>query len=275
MQVFNKIADLRLYLKNKGVIGFVPTMGALHNGHVSLVKESVNQCDITVSSIFVNPTQFNNPDDLKRYPRTLEADCRLLEQNDCDIVFAPAIEEVYPDGYRLLDIDFGYLEKVMEGKFRPGHFRGVATVVKRLFDIVEPQKAFFGQKDYQQLMVIKELVKRYQISTQIVGCPIIRESDGLAMSSRNMLLSEAERKEAGNICRILTLAKELWKKEDVNFIKQVVKNEFGKTNLQLEYFEIAGSENLQLIGTKEDTKNVIACVAAYCGKVRLIDNMFL
>ncbi|MDE7373783.1 MAG: pantoate--beta-alanine ligase, partial [Odoribacter sp.] len=202
MQVFNtknELANRIAGLKKEGkVIGFVPTMGALHEGHLSLVKASKKNSDITVVSIFVNPTQFNDPEDLKRYPRTLEQDIRLLETVDCDIVFAPSVEEIYPEP-DTRKFDFGYLESVMEGAKRPGHFNGVGQVVSRLFDIVSPDKAFFGMKDFQQVAIIKYMVKQLKYNIEIIPCPIVREESGLAKSSRNTLLDEEHKKTAPHI----------------------------------------------------------------------------
>ena len=209
MQFFNTkkelLAVLEIYRNEGKVIGFVPTMGALHEGHLSLVKDSKKNSDITVVSIFVNPTQFNDPEDLKRYPRTLEKDLDLLKSVNCDLVFAPSVEEIYPEP-DTRKFDFGYLESIMEGAKRPGHFNGVGQVVSRLFDIVQPHKAFFGMKDFQQVAIIKNMVKQLNYSVEIISCPIVREENGLAKSSRNTLLEENYKKNAPHIYATLKKA---------------------------------------------------------------------
>jgi pantoate--beta-alanine ligase len=256
-------------------VGFVPTMGALHQGHLSLVEAASADNSVVVVSIFVNPTQFNDPDDLKRYPRNLEADMELLKTTRCHIVFAPDASEIYPEpDHRRFN--FGLLEEVMEGKFRPGHFNGVAQVVSRLFDIVKPDKAYFGQKDFQQLAVIKAMVKMSGMKVAIVSCPIIREDSGLAMSSRNELLSPEERKEAALIFRTLLQAKQLTEERPVQELEKWVKETINKSSfLNVEYFEIVESETLQPVSEWSNKGNKTACIAVFCGKVRLIDNIDL
>src|SRR5690606_11291701 len=225
-------------------IGFVPTMGALHQGHISLVKESVKQNDFTVVSIFVNPTQFNNSKDLKNYPRTEGADIRLLEKSGCDAAFFPTPEHIYPFGEKSENFNFHGLENQMEGKFRPGHFDGVATVVKRFFEIIAPDRAYFGEKDFQQLRVIQELVKNLNLTVEIIPVPIIREEDGLAMSSRNTRLTEEMREESPKIQQILQQAKAFLETHSIEETKKFVEEQFKKTDLDLEYFEIADEETL-------------------------------
>lgn len=259
--------------KSLGTVGFVPTMGALHQGHLSLVEKAATENGTVVVSIFVNPTQFNDSKDLERYPRTLENDLELLKPTGCDVVFAPNAKEVYPNP-DTRKFNFGKLESVMEGKHRPGHFNGVAQVVSKLFDMIKPDKAYFGLKDFQQLAIIKSMVKQMELSVEIIPCAIIREKNGLAMSSRNELLTPEQRKNAALLQETLLKAKEqkgLKSVEDVRngAIKNINKNPF----LDLEYFEIVDVEQLQSIKTWNDRKSVIACVAAFCGKVRLIDNI--
>jgi pantoate--beta-alanine ligase len=256
-------------------VGFVPTMGALHQGHLSLVEAASADNSVVVVSIFVNPTQFNDPDDLKRYPRNLEADMELLKTTRCHIVFAPDASEIYPEpDHRRFN--FGLLEEVMEGKFRPGHFNGVAQVVSRLFDIVKPDKAYFGQKDFQQLAVIKAMVKMSGMKVAIVSCPIIREDSGLAMSSRNELLSSEERKEAALIFRTLLQAKQLTEERPVQELEKWVKETINKSSfLNVEYFEIVESETLQPVTEWSSKGSKTGCIAVLCGKVRLIDNIDL
>jgi pantoate--beta-alanine ligase len=277
MLVFTQIAQLKQFLKEKGTktIGFVPTMGALHKGHVSLIEEAKKNVDITICSIFVNPIQFNDKKDLEKYPRPLESDIRILESASCDVLFNPTAAEVYPDGkHELLSLDFGILDKVMEGAFRPGHFKGVAIVVKRLFEIVEPDYAYFGEKDYQQLAIIKSMVKQLNLSVKIVGCPIIREANGLAMSSRNTLLNSEEKNIASKISMVLFLAKKKSAHLTVHELKEFVKSEINKTqSMRLEYFEIADAETLAPVFDWEKGKKLVGCIAVYVGNTRLIDNI--
>ncbi len=259
----------------EGSVGFVPTMGALHEGHLSLVEAASAENSTVVVSIFVNPTQFNDPDDLKRYPRNLVSDMELLKTTRCDIVFAPGATEIYPepDNRRF---NFGLLEEVMEGKYRPGHFNGVAQVVSRLFDIVKPDKAYFGLKDFQQLAIIKAMVRMLGMKVVIVPCPIIREESGLAMSSRNELLSQEERKEAALIYRTLEQAKQHAGLKSVQELEYWVKETINKSSfLNVEYFEIVESETLQPATDWGSKGSKTGCIAVFCGKVRLIDNIVL
>jgi pantoate--beta-alanine ligase len=254
--------------------GFVPTMGALHQGHLQLISRSCKENDITGCSIFVNPIQFNNPEDLAKYPRTLEQDAEMLEKEGCDLVFAPSVEEMYPEPVTE-KYDFGQLESVMEGRYRPGHFNGVAVVVKKLFDIVEPDRAYFGEKDFQQLRIIQALVEMKNIPVEIVPCPTIRESDGLAMSSRNRRLNPEERIHAAEIYKTLQQAGELIKTFPVDEVREISSKRLMSKGFIVDYFEIANSGTLQPAKIREEDPGVIACVAAFLGKVRLIDNMIL
>ena len=254
-------------------IGFVPTMGALHQGHLSLVEQAGQECGVVVASIFVNPTQFNDPNDLVNYPRTLEADLKMLETQGCDIVFVPTVETMYPEPDNRI-FAFGELETVMEGKFRPGHFNGVAQVVSKLFDLVNPDKAFFGQKDFQQLAIIKAMVKQLNLPVEIVPCAIVREPDGLAMSSRNKLLLPEYRKCAPQIFRMLSEAKNLAKSHSVAEVKNFVCQEIEQTNLlKLEYFEFVDELSLKAIQSWDESGIKVGCIAVFAGKVRLIDNL--
>lgn len=250
-------------------------MGALHKGHMSLVNLSLNENDVTVCSIFVNPTQFNDPADLKRYPRPVESDRQLLEEGGCDVLFMPSVEEMYPgNDYTLLNEDFGLLDKVMEGKSRPGHFAGMITIVNKLFNYVKPDKAYFGNKDFQQLTIVKYFVKKHSLPIVIRECPISRDTDNLAMSSRNRLLTEEERKAAILIPNTLFKISNMWGHNSITDLKAFVTNEFAKEPiLKLDYFEIVHFDTLQPV-LEPVAKNipVIACIAVFCGKIRLIDN---
>ena len=278
MIILNTIEETRRWLSSRRAegktIGFVPTMGALHHGHLQLIRRSCKENDITGCSIFVNPIQFNNPEDLAKYPRTLEDDVAMLEKEACDLVFVPSVEEMYPEPVRE-KYDFGDLENVMEGKYRPGHFNGVAVVVKKLLDIFEPDKAYFGEKDFQQLRIIQALVKMEKMPVEIVPCPTIRENDGLAMSSRNRRLSPEDRIIAAEIYRTLQLAKELAKTRTVAEVRDISAARLADKGFRVDYFEIANSGTLQPALSCEEAPGVIACVAAFLGKVRLIDNMIL
>ena len=260
--------------RSKGfTIGFVPTMGALHVGHLSLVEKAGKLCDIVVVSIFVNPTQFNDPNDLANYPRTLEADMKLLSTARCDYVFAPTAREMYPvpDHRKFV---FGNLETVMEGRFRPGHFNGVAQVVSKLFDIVKPDKAFFGQKDFQQLAIINELVRLMNYPVEIVPCPIVRENDGLAMSSRNRLLLPQYRECAPLIYKTLLEARKLAVTNSVQEIHEYVVDQInGSKLLEVEYFDIVDDMFLTSIKNWDTSCGKVGCIAVFAGKVRLIDNI--
>ena len=261
------------YKKEGKTIGFVPTMGALHNGHLSLVKECKKNSDVTVVSIFVNPTQFNDLEDLKRYPRTLDKDTELLKSVNCDLVFAPSVEEIYPEP-DTRKFDFGYIESVMEGAKRPGHFNGVGQVVSRLFDIVQPDKAFFGMKDFQQVAIIKNMVKQLNYNIQIVPCPIIREESGLALSSRNTLLDEDHKKNAPHIYATLKKARNLASQMNVSELKKWIADEINNNPyLETEYVEIVDDTTLKVVENWSEEGTKVACIAVYAGKIRLIDNI--
>lgn len=256
-------------------IGFVPTMGALHKGHISLVNQSVEENDITIVSIFVNPTQFNNQEDLKKYPRTEEADKEILKNSSCDAIFFPKVEDIYPEGEKSEKFSFDGIENQMEGKFRPGHFDGVATVVKRFFEIIQPDKAYFGEKDFQQLRIIQELVKKFNLNLKIVPVEIMREADGLAMSSRNTRLTKEMREEVPKIYQILSETKEFIKSNSIEATKNFVQEKFNQTKLDLEYFEIADEQTLAPASEKENHINLRGFIAVFAGEIRLIDNVSL
>jgi pantoate--beta-alanine ligase len=271
MLVFNKIISLQNFLHS----GFVPTMGALHEGHLSLVKRSKSENDITVVSIFVNPTQFGDADDYKNYPNTPDSDLEMLRRIQCDAVFAPEVDEMYPDDEnKLTDFDFGTLDKAMEGEYRQGHFNGVALVVKKLFEIVKPGNAYFGEKDFQQLMIIKKLVSMLGININIVPCPTFRENDGLAMSSRNARLNAEERKSAANLFKALSYARDNFGKLNLNeVVKNAIQIMTADPLIRVEYFSIAGEDDLLPIKEPDTSKPCRAFVAAFAGSIRLIDNM--
>lgn len=278
MKVFSKKSEITAFLNEKRSekldIGFVPTMGALHAGHISLIEYALQQTEVCVCSIFVNPTQFNDKDDLARYPRMPEKDLKMLEEAGCHAVFMPAVEEIYPQ-QDTRQFDFGYLDTILEGERRPGHFNGVAQVVSILFDIIKPHRAFFGSKDYQQVMVIKEMVRQLNLAIDIVACPILREDDGLAMSSRNMLLSTDERKIAAFIPDVMQMSLVMKMKENtVMEIKRAVTNLLDKdSDYKLDYFEICDASTLMPISNWNEAKRYVAVIACYVGKVRLIDNL--
>lgn len=278
MRIVHTVAELKSIDNTEfksGNIGFVPTMGALHEGHISLVERSVVENPFTIVSIFVNPTQFNDKNDLKKYPRDLMRDCKMLEQTGCNIVFAPEAKEMYPE-QDVRTFNFGSLETVMEGKHRPGHFNGVAQIVTKLFDIVEPDCAYFGLKDFQQLAIIRKIVKDYNYQVKIVPCPIVREPDGLAMSSRNALLDELPRKNAFRIFEVLNNVKKMYSSESLESIFSFVHREFEKQDvLKLEYFDIVSDSTLQSLASIPTEEPCTACIAVFAGKVRLIDNVQL
>ena len=268
-------AAIQKQISEGKTIGFVPTMGALHEGHITLIRQAAAENDFVVVSIFVNPIQFNNQEDLAKYPRTLEADVQKLEETGCKLVFAPSADEMYPEP-DLTEFDFGQLDKVMEGKFRPGHFKGVAIVVKKLFEIVTPTKAYFGEKDFQQLAIIKKMVSMLKMSLEIVACPIIREPDGLAMSSRNARLTAEERFEAPVIYKALSGIKENYSWFIPDGVKQLVKGEIQESPyFRIEYVEVADTLTLQPLDDWQDAEHAVICVAVYIGQVRLIDNIEL
>ena len=277
MKLIQSIKELRAELdicrRDGKTIGLVPTMGALHAGHASLVKRAVAENDVVVVSDFVNPTQFNDKNDLLKYPRTLEADCALLESCGAAFVFAPSVEEMYPEPDNR-QFSYAPLDTVMEGKYRPGHFNGVCQVVSKLFLMVEPDRAYFGEKDFQQLAIIREMVRRYPFDLQIVGCPIVRESDGLALSSRNARLSDEQRGQALRISQTLFASVEYAKThtlaDTVAFVEASIASAEG---LRLEYFEVVDGHTLQTVKNWEDSSYIVGCITVFCGEVRLIDNI--
>jgi pantoate--beta-alanine ligase len=281
MLIFNKQEDLAAYLQShsnpQASIGFVPTMGALHEGHLSLLRASLQQNSHTVISIFVNPTQFNNPEDLLKYPRTLENDVKLIAGVSPEIlIYAPSVEDIYNGNTKAESYDFDGLENVMEGEFRPGHFDGVGTVVKRLFEIVRPQYAYFGEKDFQQLQIVKKLVEKCQLPVTIIPCPIFRETNGLAMSSRNERLSAEERNQAALIYKTLLLAKEQFEQHEPQVVIDWVKSQFKAQSIfELEYFTIADEQQLLPCIAKEADKKYRAFIAVFANKIRLIDTISL
>lgn len=279
MKVFSKITETTAFIqkqKNSGLtIGFVPTMGALHEGHLSLMRQAKSENDLLVVSIFVNPIQFNNKKDLEKYPKTFEADSLMLEEVGCDILFAPSAIEMYPEPI-LKNYNFGLLGDVMEGANRPGHFNGVAIVVKKLFEICLPTKSYFGEKDFQQLAIINKLVKIENLDIEIIPCPIVRESDGLAMSSRNSRLSNEQRQIAPFIHKTLVQARNLAGINSVNDVKIWVENKFeSNVAFQLEYFEITDDTDLQKVSNWNNAESIMGFVVANMGNVRLIDNIRL
>ena len=279
MKLFEKIVDLQNELfevrKEGKKIGLVPTMGALHQGHASLVKRSVKENDVTVVSVFLNPTQFNDKADLERYPRNLDADCKLLEECPADYVFAPSVKEMYPTPDNR-QFNFPPVTTVMEGAKRPGHFNGVCQVVSRLFYIVRPDRAYFGEKDWQQIAVVKRLVKYINMNVEIVECPIVREADGLAMSSRNSLLTPEERAIAPNIYKVLKESVEYSKNHTVEETHNKVVNDINAIDgLEVEYFEIVDGNTLLDVKDWNDSPYIVGCITVYCGHtpIRLIDHI--
>ena len=280
MKVFKTKKELKMYLSEfrseNATIGFVPTMGALHKGHLSLLHASSKNNDLTITSIFVNPTQFNKREDLDNYPRTLEHDLMLLEKNLCDIVFIPSTDEIYTDGVLSQHFDFDGLENEMEGKYREGHFNGVGTIVKKLFEIVLPTNAYFGEKDFQQLQIIRKLVKKSTLKVNVISCATHRETNGLAMSSRNSRLTSQERDAASIIFQILCAVKNKIGKIPLKAIEQWVSEQFEKHPLfKLEYFTIANEDTLKKISEISPQKNYRAFIAVYAREVRLIDTISL
>lgn len=281
MPVFHTQTDLKDYLGQKNTlhqsIGFVPTMGALHEGHLFLVKQALKENEFVVISIFVNPTQFNNAEDLKKYPRTLEADVNLVEHLSKDIiVFAPSVEEIYNGSTIAQSFDYDGLEHEMEGVNRPGHFDGVGTIVKKLFEIVSPTRAYFGEKDFQQLQIVRKMVEKNHMNVEIVGCPIFRQADGLAMSSRNALLSKEDQEYATALYKILKKAQELFTTSSIDKVKEFVTEEIKKyPKFALEYFEIADEEFLKTATEKIEGKKYRGFIVAHIEGVRLIDNIAL
>jgi len=279
MLVFNNIDDLQKYLSpfsDEINIGFVPTMGALHEGHLSLINKASEDNDVVVVSIFVNPTQFDKAEDLEKYPRTLEKDIELLNTVKCDVLFTPNASEIYNENINSETFDFDGLENVMEGEFRIGHFDGVGTIVKKLFEIVKPANAYFGEKDFQQLQIIKKMVAKTQLPVNIIGCEIYRENDGLAMSSRNELLTKEQRDAAPFIYKTLKTVKNSFEKKTIKETSFWVQNEFkNHPSLKLEYFQIADESSLKEAETKNNRKKYRGFIAVFAGNIRLIDNIQL
>nr|WP_314840054.1 pantoate--beta-alanine ligase [uncultured Flavobacterium sp.] len=281
MPIFYGKAPLMDYLKSikdsQKTIGFVPTMGALHEGHLALMKKSLQENDATVVSIFVNPTQFNNPEDLEKYPRTLEEDVnKLTNLDDSIILYAPTVEDIYDGKPTSQPFDFDGLENQMEGKFRPGHFNGVGTIVKRLFEIVTPNNAYFGEKDFQQLQIVKKMVSKSKLPVNVIGCPIHREANNLAMSSRNERLTPLEREQASLIYKILRTAKEKFSKDSTLTISKWVQKAFeNNTQFTLEYFTIADEATLLTCTRKNKNKKYRAFIAVIVNNIRLIDTISL
>ena len=275
MKTFTTVSELREALSavERADIGFVPTMGALHAGHRSLVEKARKECKVVVVSVFVNPTQFNDKADLERYPRTEEADKKLLEAAGCDIVFMPQVEEMYPEEDTRV-FNFGCIETVMEGKYRPGHFNGVAQIVSKLFYAVEPTRSYFGEKDFQQVAIIRDMVRQLELPVEIIACPIIREESGLARSSRNELLSAEERKKAALISEVLSKSVNFAKDMSVEEVKNWVIDQFKVDEVfKMDYYDIVDGNSLQSVSSWEDSDYIVGCIAIYCGKIRLIDNI--
>lgn len=280
MLLFKKVADLQAWLDSQRAegekIGFVPTMGALHDGHLELVRMAKGDGCLAVASIFVNPTQFNDPKDLEKYPRLPEKDTALLLSANCDVLFMPPVEEVYPPGANLtVELDFGQLDKVMEGVFRPGHFKGMATVVKRLLDIVQPHRLYMGQKDFQQLSIVRDMIRQLHLPVELVMCPTVRETDGLAMSSRNMRLTPEMRAIAPVIHQTLQWAKKELATHPAAEIQAKAIQQLTDAGLKPEYFDVVDGISLLPVGRWADSDFIVACTAAFAGEVRLIDNLVL
>ena len=278
MIILKYAADIAAAINRSGndnqLIGFVPTMGALHEGHISLVKKSRQVCDITVASIFINPTQFNNAEDLKKYPVTIEKDIYLPEKTGCDILFLPDVREIYPDGEEIKEhFDLGYLESILEGKYRPGHFQGVCQVVKRLLQIIKPAHLFMGQKDYQQCMVIKRLLALMHSDSNIVICPTLREGNGLAMSSRNLRLNAMQKDRAAAIYRTLLFIQQN-KGAIPGVLKEDARKKLEENDFIVDYVEIANAADLSTV-EEWKSRGLVALIAASIDGVRLIDNMLL
>ena len=281
MKIFNKKLDLQRFLApfylEKKAVGLVPTMGALHEGHLSLIQKALSENDIVVVSIFVNPTQFNNAEDLEKYPRNLSGDIKTIERLSQEVViFAPEISEMYESTPKAISFDFGGLDKVMEGKFREGHFQGVATIVEKLFELVKPTRAYFGEKDYQQILIIKSMLEQRKLPVTLVPCPIVREESGLAMSSRNERLSPEGRKQAAFIYSVLQEAQKLFTTASVAEVEAFVKEQFSqKEGFDLEYFTITKADTLEEVKEKKSSESYRAFITVYVEGVRLIDNIAL
>jgi pantoate--beta-alanine ligase len=279
MKIFEHIEATRSHLRSvtrQGLsVGFVPTMGALHEGHLSLVTRAKKENDYVVVSIFVNPIQFNNQQDLMNYPKDVEADIKKLQAVGCDMLFIPSVTEMYPEPVTTV-YDLGHLDKVMEGRYRPGHFNGVVIVVRKLFDIIKPDRAYFGEKDFQQLVIIRHMTTQLDLPIKIIACPTVREEDGLAMSSRNMRLTTEQRRQAPFIYRVLLTVKARAGHSTIPELRVYVEKQFEKTeSMKIEYFEIADIHTLLPVNNWSESQNIIACIAVYVGEIRLIDNIIL
>lgn len=277
MEILNTVAEVREFVsrcksEHKSV-GYVPTMGALHDGHMSLVRQALNTCDVCIATVFVNPTQFNDPKDLETYPRTFEADAEKLKAAGTHAVFYPTVQEVYPTrDERIFNV--GAVAEVMEGAYRPGHFNGVMQVVSRFFDIIKPDKAFFGEKDFQQIAVIRAMVRDLGLSVQILACPIVREADGLALSSRNVRLTPENRSRAPQIHRVLMESVSMMDTQTPEQVKAwVIAQLDAVPEMRVEYYEIVDGISLQSVRKWSDSPHVVGCITVYCGDVRLIDNI--
>jgi pantoate--beta-alanine ligase len=279
MYIFSHIETLQHFIgekKKENSIGFCPTMGALHEGHLSLISASRTTCDITVASIFVNPTQFNDPEDLVKYPRNWSRDLKMLMDAGCDVVFLPIVEEIYPKQLNTqVKLEKEYMTRIMEGRFRPGHFDGMMQVVNRLLDIVQPDRLFMGQKDFQQQSIVREMISQLGLNVELVVCPIIREPDGLAMSSRNQRLGDEEREAALSISRALAYIQEKYKSESLPDLKTYAIEEMSKAGLKPEYVEFCDGYTLEIIDQLYGRDYIVCCIAAWAGDVRLIDNKML
>ncbi len=279
MILVKKRSDLQQILhgqrQNGQTIGFVPTMGALHNGHLSLIEQSKENYNLTVCSIFVNPTQFNNKADFDKYPVTIEKDINLLEQDGCDVLFLPSVDEMYPAGEQVIHYDLGFIETVLEGKYRPGHFQGVCQIVDKLLNAVKPDGLLLGQKDYQQCMVINKMIELRGHATQLIICPTIRQADGLAMSSRNMRLSDTSKQQALHIIQCLKKIKHNLHPGDIGELKQAAIQHLEQNGFKVDYVEVCDALTLQAVNTWDGKQNLVALAAAFLGDVRLIDNLLL
>ncbi len=272
VELFNALAVARL---QGNIIGFVPTMGALHQGHLSLITESQTTCDITICSIFVNPTQFNDKKDLEKYPRTEEADLKMLSAANCDVVYLPTVEDIYPADWICPEFDFGNLDKVMEGAHRPGHFKGMSQVVHRLLWLVQPNKIFMGQKDFQQQTIVKKMLALLNWKVELVRCDIVREADGLAMSSRNVRLNKDERQQALAISRTLLQLDKIKFSSPIDFCNWAISELEKQSLIKVEYVEIVDTITLQAVDNWNTKQELVCCIAAKVGEVRLIDNVLI
>ncbi|MGN6804202.1 MAG: pantoate--beta-alanine ligase [Ginsengibacter sp.] len=280
MIIFKKSKDLFRFLnsqmKEGKSIGFVPTMGALHQGHLSLLKQCNEKANVSVCSIFVNPVQFNNPEDLKKYPKTISNDIEILEENDCDVLFLPEEKEIYPDeASKQKHFQLGNLERILEGKFRPGHFQGVCVVMENLLNIVKPDFLFLGQKDYQQCLVIKKLIEQLNLEVKIFVCPIVREESGLAMSSRNLRLDENDRKQAAQLHKELEWINKNLRNQDFKILKEQAISRLEKNGFKVEYLELAKTSDLSSVPNYHKNEELILLIAAFISGIRLIDNLLV